>query len=219
MIKKMELRHPIWIRLCHWSNAIAIIVLCLTGFYIHAPQSFPLFENMTNARTLHFGMAFLLLFTLVIRVYMGAVTGDWRNIIYQPIKDTKKLPSMIKYYLFLAKDHPFYGKYNPGQKAMYTAIPVLIIVQIVTGFILYKPLLFTGAAGALGGYMALRWVHYVVTWLFVLMVLIHVYLDVAEGLPVLKSIFTGKIPADFHHGYHVDEKGKRITVGEEGVSA
>ena len=42
------------------------------------------------------------------------------------------------------------------------------------------------------------------------MVMIHVYLDVAEGIPVLMSIFTGKIPADFHHGYHEDEvRGSR----------
>ena len=76
---------------------------------------------------------------VVLRVYFGIVTKDWHNVIYQPIKDTMKLPSMIKYYTFLAKDHPFYGKYNPGQKGMYTGVLVLAIVQILTGFILYKP--------------------------------------------------------------------------------
>jgi len=32
-----------------------------------------------------------------------------------------------------------------------------------------------------------------------------VYLDISEGVPVLKSMFTGKIPADFHHGYHEED--------------
>ncbi len=219
MIKKMELRHPLWLRLLHWLNMISITMLCLTGYYIHAPETFRLFENMDNARTAHFAFAMILVFGVVARVYLGIVTKDWHNIIYQPIEDTKKLPSMIKYYTFLAKDHPFYGKYNPGQKGMYTAVLVLAIFQIISGFILYKPESFTAAAYFFGGYLAVRILHYIVTWIFVFMVLVHVYLDVAEGLPVLKSIFTGKIPTDFHHGYHVDEQGRRIEVEEKGISA
>jgi len=204
MIKQMELRHPLWIRLLHWSNMISITMLCLTGFYIHAPQSFRLFENMDNARTFHFAFAMLLIVGVVWRIYLGFATGDWKNIVYAPIKDTKKLPSMIKYYTFLAKDHPFYGKYNPGQKAMYTSVFVLAIVMIITGFILYKPVTFASWAYFFGGYLVVRMIHYIITWIFVIMVLVHVYLDLAEGLPVLVSMFTGKMPADFHHGYHVE---------------
>jgi len=204
MIKQMELRHPLWIRLLHWSNMISITMLCLTGFYIHAPQSFRLFENMDNARTFHFAFAMLLIVGVFWRIYLGFATGDWKNIVYAPIKDTKKLPSMIKYYTFLAKDHPFYGKYNPGQKAMYTSVFVLAIVMIITGFILYKPVTFASWAYFFGGYLVVRMIHYIITWIFVIMVLVHVYLDLAEGLPVLVSMFTGKMPADFHHGYHVE---------------
>jgi Ni/Fe-hydrogenase 1 B-type cytochrome subunit len=211
----MELRHPLWLRLLHWLNMISITMLCLTGYYIHAPQTFRLFANMNNARTTHFAFAMVLVFGVVLRVYFGIVTKDWHNVIYEPIKDTKKLPSMIMYYTFLAKDHPFYGKYNPGQKGMYTGVLVLAIFQIITGFILYKPETFTSWAYFFGGFLVVRILHYIVTWIFVLMVMVHVYLDVAEGIPVLMSIFTGKIPADFHHGYHEDEvevhSGKGIS--------
>lgn len=200
----MELRHPLWIRLLHWSNMISITMLCLTGFYIHAPQSFRLFGSMDNARTFHFAFAMVLIMGVVWRIYLGLATGDWKNIVYAPIKDTKKLPSMIKYYTFLAKDHPYYGKYNPGQKAMYTSVFALAIVMSITGFILYKPVTLASWAYFFGGYLVVRMIHYIITWIFVIMVLVHVYLDVAEGIPVLMSIFTGKIPADFHHGYHVE---------------
>ncbi len=205
MVKQMEDRHSIWIRIFHWSNMIAITLLTLSGFYIHAPQTFTLFDNMDNARMLHFAMGYLLTFGIVGRVYYMFAANDVHNIIYAPVEDTKKLPSMIKYYLFLADDHPYYGKYNPGQKGMYTGVIVLAIVQIITGFIMYNPLFFTGLSGWFGGYITVRLIHYIITWIFVLMVLVHVYLDVAEGIPVLKSMFTGKIPADFHHGYHEEE--------------
>lgn len=205
MVKQMEERHSIWIRLFHWINMIAITMLILTGFYIHAPQAFHLFKNMDNARTIHFIMAYVLIFGVVGRLYYMFAAKDVKNIIYQPVEDTKKLPSMIKYYMFLADDHPFYGKYNPGQKGMYTGVFVMAIIMIFTGFILYKPMTFGFMAGWLGGFLVVRIIHYVITWIFVLCILAHVYLDIAEGIPVLKSMFTGKIPADFHHGYHEEE--------------
>ena len=81
MIKKMELRHPLWLRLLHWSNMISITMLVLTGFYIHAPQTFGwLFKNMDNARTTHFAFAMVLFVGVVVRLYMAFATGDWRNI-------------------------------------------------------------------------------------------------------------------------------------------
>ena len=205
MVKQMEVRHSIWIRLFHWINMIAITILILTGFYIHAPQSFRLFSNMDIARSIHFVMAYLLCFGVVGRMYYMIVAHDTKNIIYEPVNDTKKLPSMIKYYLFLADDHPFYGKYNPGQKGMYTGVFFMAALMIITGFIMYKPLTFGFMAGWVGGFLVVRIIHYIITWIFVLCILAHLYLDIAEGVPVLKSMFTGKIPADFHHGYHEEE--------------
>jgi Ni/Fe-hydrogenase 1 B-type cytochrome subunit len=205
MVKQMEQRHSIWLRLFHWINMIAITMLILTGFYIHAPQSFRLFSNMDIARSIHFALAYVLCISYVCRIYYAIVADDAKNIIYDPIKDTKKLPSMIKYYLFLEDDHPFYGKYNPGQKAMYTGLIFMVLIMAITGFIMYKPLTFGFMSGWLGGLLVVRMIHYIFTWLFVLCIMAHLYLDIAEGLPVLKSMFTGKIPADFHHGYHEEE--------------
>ncbi len=205
MFKKMEERHSLWIRIFHWTNMIAITMLILTGFYIHAPQTFRLFGSMDTARGFHFAMAYVLVVGVLGRVYYAIAAKDAKNIVYSPVEDTKKLPSMLKYYLFLADDHPYYGKYNPGQKGMYTGWLVMAILMIITGFILYKPHLFLGLSGWFGGFLTVRLIHYIITWLFVLTVMLHVYLDVAEGIPILKSMFTGKIPADFHHGYHEDE--------------
>jgi Ni/Fe-hydrogenase 1 B-type cytochrome subunit len=202
MIKAMETRHSAWIRICHWINMISITLLILTGFYIHAPLSFRLFSNMDTPRMLHFCMAYVLCAGVVLRLYYAFATGDWRNIIFDVKTDFKKLPSMIKYYTFLAKEHPYYGKYNPGQKAMYTGVFVMAIIQIITGFIMYMPNTFMGLGGLLGGLIAVRVIHYVINWILVLCIVAHVYLDISEGIPVLKSMFTGKIPADFDHGVH-----------------
>lgn len=219
MIKEMEDRHSLWIRICHWVNMISITLLILTGFYIHTPLHFKLFSNMDNARMLHFVMAYVLCGGFAARVYYAIATKDYKNIIFDVTTDFKKLPSMIKYYTFLAKKHPYYGKYNPGQKGMYTGVLVMILVQIITGFIMYKPNMFMAWGGFLGGLVAVRIIHYAVNWIFVICILVHVYLDVAEGIPILKSMFTGKIPADFDHGEHgiFDEPDAHPT--GKGISA
>lgn len=213
MIKEMEVRHSVWIRIFHWTNMIAITMLTLTGFYIHSPHSFRLFSNMDTPRMIHFAMAYLLCFGVVGRVYYAIVAKDAKNIVFNIKEDTPKFPSMIKYYMFMADSHPYYGKYNPGQKMMYTGWLALALIQIITGFVLYKPNTFEALGGFLGGLIAVRMIHLITTWLFVLSVLAHVYLDISEGIPVLKSMFTGKLPADFDHGTHEE------VAADEGISA
>jgi Ni/Fe-hydrogenase 1 B-type cytochrome subunit len=203
----MEERHSVWIRIFHWINMVAIMLLIFTGFYIHAPQSFRLFGNMDGARMVHFAMAYVLCFGVVLRVYYAIAAKDAKNIVFNPKTDIPNLPSMMKYYLFMSDSHPYYGKYNPGQKAMYTGWLVMALIQIITGFILYKPQVafWANLGDFLGGDIAIRLVHLIVTWLFVLTILAHVYLDISEGVPVLKSMFTGKIPKGFHGEHSTDE--------------
>lgn len=206
-VVSMEDRHSVWIRIFHWINMVAIMLLIFTGFYIHAPQSFRLFGNMDGARMVHFAMAYVLCFGVVLRVYYAIAAKDAKNIVFNPKTDIPNLPSMMKYYLFMSDSHPYYGKYNPGQKAMYTGWLVMALIQIITGFILYKPQVafWANLGDYLGGDIAIRMVHLIVTWLFVLTVLAHVYLDISEGVPVLKSMFTGKIPRGFHGEHSTDE--------------
>jgi len=201
----------------HWINMIAITLLILTGFYIHSPHSFPLFANMDNARLLHFCMAYILIFSMIGRVYYAFATGDYKNVVFDVKTDMKKLPSMLRYYLFMSDTHPYYGKYNPGQKGMYTGIFFLVLIQAITGFTLYDPNRFMGLAGFLGGYIVVRIIHYIVTWMFILCVMAHLYLDISEGIPVLLSMFTGKLPADWEEGTR--EEGVEINTDNKGIGA
>lgn len=194
---KMILRHPLAIRFWHWWNVVAMFALGLSGFYIHAPLTFKLFSTMDTARTIHFVAMWMLAWGIVYRVFYAIYTKDYKNVVFR-LRDFKDFWSLTLYYLFIKNTHPDYGKYNPGQKLMYTFIPIFAIVQGITGFIMYWPNTFNGLAYALGGFIVIRMIHYCVTWIFVLMFLVHFYLDMAEGLPVLWSMIHGKIPADFH---------------------
>ena len=98
-MKKMENRHSIAIRLFHWSNMISITLLILTGFYIHAPNSFRwLFSNMDTPRMLHFAMAYVLLFGVIGRVYYAIVAKDAHNIVFQLLcQGNHRVPFCIRF--------------------------------------------------------------------------------------------------------------------------
>lgn len=189
--------HTATARFLHWINAVAIGMLTLTGFYIHWPHGFPLFSSMDIARKLHFVFMYIIFFGILTRVYYSFVSGDYKDIMFHPA-DIRGFPALTRYYLFLTKSLPDFGKYNPGQKLTYTGWMVLIQAQAISGFILYWPSKLGWLAAPFGGLMAMRQVHYMITWVFVITVAMHVYLAFIGGFAVVKSIFTGYIPAGAH---------------------
>lgn len=189
--------HTATARFLHWINAAAVGMLTLTGFYVHWPRAFPVFSGMDSARKLHFIFMYLVFFGIIVRVYYSFVSGDYKDIMFHP-SDIKGFPALTKYYLFLTKSLPDFGKYNPGQKFLYTGWMVLLQIQAVTGFILYWPSKLAWLADPLGGLMVMRQVHYLLTWVFVITVTMHVYLAAIGGLAVIRSIFTGYMPAGAH---------------------
>ena len=193
---KMILRHPAAIRVFHWANMISITLLILTGFYIHSPLQFTLFSTMDTARTIHFVFMYVLLFSTIGPVWYGIYTKDYRNVWFR-LSDIKDFGSLAMYYLFIRTNTGLRQIQSRSEADVYRC-PVYDHYSGDHRFILYLPGPLAGWAAALGGPLVIRMIHYCVTWLFVLSIMVHVYLDLAEGLPVLKSMFTGKIPADFH---------------------
>jgi Ni/Fe-hydrogenase 1 B-type cytochrome subunit len=106
-------------------------------------------------------------------------------------QDAKNFIPQLKYYLFMGK-HPKTGKYNPMQKLAYLALPAMTLVQIATGFILYRPARFAWAMDAFGGLAAVRGMHYVIMWLFFAIILVHVYLVFTESRSHIWMMFLGK---------------------------
>ena len=196
--------HPVPFVIGHWVNLISMVLLILTGFYIH----FPLFGGfMAAARGVHIFCGIVLLLNMIIRVilafflksspYGGSkeVAPDYKSFGMQ--KDNRhQFGAWIKYYLFMKKDHPLGGKYGVLQKISYLAIPPLILVMAITGFCLWGPTMdvgpFPGITDFVGGLMVMRIIHFYLMWVFIIFTFIHVYLASIEGLAPLKIMFLRK---------------------------
>ncbi|MDA8442124.1 MAG: cytochrome b/b6 domain-containing protein, partial [Peptococcaceae bacterium] len=149
--------------------------------------------GMDNVRNIHFIFAYIFLINGIVRVYY-AIFGknkDYKQFLFNK-KDYANFGAVIKYYLFLGP-HPDTGMYNPLQKSAYLALPILGIIQTITGLGLYRPAVFVGIVNFFGGLEILRSTHYLVTWLFIAIVIVHLYLALTETFDATKYMLFGTI--------------------------
>ena len=138
------------LRLQHWANVFAIVILSLTGFYIMDPFFGPSATDeaqqagflMGWVRFIHFTTAFLWLLIGATRVVSAFRSRDrylrWPTL--WPLKkkeDVKNLGEVLGHYLFLRDEAPLYLAHNPLQQLTYTMVYIAGAMQMVTGFALY----------------------------------------------------------------------------------
>jgi Ni/Fe-hydrogenase 1 B-type cytochrome subunit len=210
--------HPLPFVITHWINLIAMILLIISGFYIHFPF---VGAFMSVARGVHVFAGIVLILNCIIRVILAfilksAPAGGTRELeldvkSFFPQKDNRhQLGAWIKYYLFLKKDHPLGAKFGVPQKICYFAIPFLILIMGFTGLCIWAPTMnaapFASFTDLVGGLMVIRIIHYFLMWVFIIFILIHAYLASVEGLAPLKLMFLRKE----HGGLVYDPKTKNI---------
>lgn len=179
---------PASIRVFHWLNFFLISLLIITGYYLHAPGWFEV--KMKTIKLWHFVAAYLLVANYVVSIYYYIYKKYYHSIIFK-VRDIKHLPSFIKYAFFLEESHPFYGKYNPGQKIIYSLWVFLNLFMIITGFALYSPGGLDFLTFFLGELSQIRLLHFLGTLLFSLTIPIHIYFALTEDPAKLQAIFSG----------------------------
>lgn len=183
-------------RFWHWSQAILIFGLLLTGFEIHGTYSLFGFEQ---ALDYHLIIAWALIGLWAFAIFWHLTTGEWR----QYVPTGKGLMPMIGYYaygIFSGEPRPYrktrQAKHNPLQRLAYLGFKVAIAPSLwISGLLL---LFYTAWKDtALGGALPLTWVAWVhVAAVFALLVFLvgHVYMAATTGHPwyaYLKSMVTG----------------------------
>ncbi|MDR3288592.1 MAG: cytochrome b/b6 domain-containing protein [Peptococcaceae bacterium] len=186
--------HPLPQRILHWSNLICFAFLIFTGFMIRFPfQGTP----MNLMRNLHFTFMFIFLVGGIVRGFIS-VFGKERDIkcILLTRKDIKQIIPQILYYCFILKKEPEFEKYNSLQKMAYIAMQVLGVCQVITGVILYRPETFQTLGYMLGGLETVRVIHYLIMWIFIFIIVVHLYLVFTAAMAQFWFMLFGKIKKD-----------------------
>ena len=165
--------------------------------------TWPGYQDLASGRRWHFFFGWVMTIAGVTYLIVSLVRKDLRLLILRP-SDLPKLLPMQLYYLKLRKEPPDHGKYNPLQKAGYTAVLFgLVPFVIVTGLALSPGI--DAIAGPLttllGGRQFARTWHFVATILLVGFTLGHVFLVAATGVVNnMRSMLVGTYRLGPHEG-------------------
>ena len=183
--------HPGWVRVCHWVNAIAILVMIGSGWQIYnaSPlfdftfsRSYALGNWLGGALLWHFAAMWLLVINGIVYVALGLATGRFRRKLL-PIYPSQVFAD-IKAALTFKLSHDDLSHYNAVQKVLYAGIILTGVVIVASGLSIWKPVQFQELTALFGGYDFARYVHFVAMAAIVGFLVVHV----ALALIVPKSL-------------------------------
>ena len=173
--------HPLIVRITHWINALAILIMVTSGWRIYnASPLFPFrFPNeitlggwLAGALQWHFAAMWLLVLNGLVYVTYGIVSGHFRRKLF-PLWPRAVLHDVLE--AFRGKlAHDDLSMYNAAQRAAYLAIIFCLIVLVFTGLAIWKPVQFQELAAIMGGYEGARFLHFGAMALMVFIVLVHI---------------------------------------------
>ena len=197
--------HPLPIRIMHWINAVAIIIMIGSGWkiynddvifgWLHFPENIVIGKWMQYALQWHFfGMWILGLNGLAYLTY-GFVTGRFRRMLL-PIR-LDELAATTKDALLLRLAHEDPTKYNAVQKLLYIGVILLGIMIVISGLAIWKPVQFSELLVLFGSFQTARLVHFLSMTGIVLFIIVHVLLALLVP-QTLVAMFTGGPVIDPH---------------------
>ena len=182
---------PAWVRAMHWANAVAMILMIMSGWQIY--NASPLFDfTFSRSITLggwlggallwHFAAMWLLMVNGFIYLVTGFATGRFRRKLF-PITPSGVFGD-IKAALTFKLAHNDLSTYNYVQKLLYAGIILVGIVIVLSGLSIWKPVQLQYLTAIFGGYDVARYVHFICMSLICLFLIVHV----ALALLVPKSL-------------------------------
>jgi thiosulfate reductase cytochrome b subunit len=176
---------PAWVRVMHWINAVAIILMIMSGWQIY--NASPLFKfTFSHSITLggwlggallwHFAAMWLLMVNGLVYLTLGFATGRFSKKLL-PISPSGVLAD-TRAALTGKLSHADLSKYNQVQKLLYTGIIVVGVVIVLSGLSIWKPVQLQWLTALFGGYDIARYVHFVCMAAIVAFMVIHVALAV-----------------------------------------
>ena len=160
--------HPLPVRIMHWVNALSMILLIGSGWkiyndevlfgWLHFPDWITIGGEAQGALQWHFFAMWLLMINGLCYLIYGFISGRFRRKL-TPIY-WRELMSNIRDALRFRLGHDDITHYNAVQKLLYTGIIVVIVIQVLSGLAVWKPVQFSELASLFYSFQGSRLVHF-----------------------------------------------------------
>jgi thiosulfate reductase cytochrome b subunit len=190
--------HPVWVRLTHWINAVAMVLMILSGWEIYNasplfsftfPRSITLGGWLAGALNWHFAAMWLLVVNGIIYVALGIASGRFRRKLL-PIRPREVIADM-RSALTGRLSHADLSVYNAVQRLLYLGVILAGVVIVLSGLAIWKPVQLQELTALFGGYEAARYVHFFAMAAIVGFVLVHVVMALLVPKS-LRAMITGR---------------------------
>ena len=193
--------HPRWLRLTHWLNALAVLVMVASGWRIYNasplydfsfPPSITLGGWLGGALQWHFAAMWLLVINGVIYLLVNLISGRLSRRFF-PLS-----PKGIRHDVLAALrgklGHADLRQYNQVQRLAYLFVMLDITLLVVSGLVLWKSVQFPLLRELLGGYEAARHVHFIAMALLLGFVAVHLVMVALVPKTLVAMLFGHKEP-------------------------
>jgi thiosulfate reductase cytochrome b subunit len=209
--------HPLTVRITHWLNALAIVIMIMSGWRIYNsdpifPFYFPVWltlggsydgsvdihneDGLAGALQWHFAGMWLLTINGIVYIAYGIASGHFRRAFF-PVGPTAFVRDTIAALQFKLPHH--YGVYNAVQKALYLGVVAAGVIMVLSGLAIWKPGQFQELTWLFGGFDVARVIHFLGMAGIVLFLVVHIALVVIVP-KTLPTMITGRALADQSHG-------------------
>jgi Ni/Fe-hydrogenase 1 B-type cytochrome subunit len=196
------------VRVSHWVIFLSVVVLSVTGYYMHNP--FIAVRSRTayvmgSMRFIHLVAASFFIGAFLLRIYWFFVGNEWSNWrAFVPLRreQWRGMGKMVSYYSFLQINIAHHVGHNALAAITYMVMFFVMFVEILTGLALYSYTVSNRVLTFFIGWLPrwidisnLRLIHFLIMFAFFVFVIHHVYSAVLvsweERNGLIESIFTG----------------------------
>jgi thiosulfate reductase cytochrome b subunit len=190
--------HPVWVRITHWINALAMLVMIGSGWEIYNasplfgfkfPGSITLGGWLAGALLWHFAAMWVLAINGLVYLALGFLTGRFRRKLL-PIRPGDVLAD-VKAALTFKLSHDDISVYNSVQRLLYVGVIMAGVMIVLSGLAIWKPIQLQELTALFGGYDAARYVHFFAMAAIVGFLVVHVLLALIVPKS-LKAMVTGR---------------------------
>jgi len=192
---KKRVIHPWILRLTHWLNAFAIVMMIGSGWQIYNasplfgftfPPIFTIGQWLGAGIAWHLAMMWLLLGNGLVYLSWSILSGHWRKLVPPgPRTIWRDFRAALTFRL----KHET-GVYNAVQRLLYSGLLLAGVVIVLSGLAIWKPVQLWPLCDLFGGYFAARYVHFFAMAAIALFLAVHLIL-VAMVPKVLPPMITG----------------------------
>jgi thiosulfate reductase cytochrome b subunit len=174
--------HPLPVRLWHWVNAAAVIIMIMSGWRIY--NASPLFQFrfpdtltlggwLAGALQWHFAAMWILLINFLFYLLFGIVSGHFKRSMF-PLSPASVVGDLMR--AARGRLPHKIGVYNAVQRLAYVSVLAAIGITILSGISIWKPVQYQELATLFGGYEGARVVHFLGMTFIVAFIVIHLVL-------------------------------------------